>query len=137
LLITRETDYALRILRALSGGQLRSIPQICDEEKIPKQFAYKILKKLSIGGFVQVTRGTTGGCRLIADPSELSLYQIMCATGEEHLINACTNCGYECERRKEMDGDCTIHCHLKEMQSRLDEILQECTLADLLCPNAK
>lgn len=133
MLITRETDYALRILRALSNGQLRSIPQICAEEHIPKQFAYKILKKLSGGGFVEVTRGTTGGCRLVAQPEEITLYQIMTATGEEHLINACTDCGYECERRKEMEGGCTIHCRLKEMQSRLDTILQEYTLADLLC----
>ena len=133
MLITRETDYALRILRALSQGQLRSIPQICAEEHIPKQFAYKILKKLSVGGFVEVTRGTTGGCRLVVEPKEISLFQIMTATGEEHLINACTDCGYECERRKEMEDGCTIHCRLKEMQGRLDTILQEYTLADLLC----
>ncbi len=135
MLITRETDYALRILRALSHGQLRSIPQICAEEHIPKQFAYKILKKLFNAGFVEVSRGTTGGCRLVIDPAQVTLYQILCATGEEHLINACTNCGYECERRSELEGDCTIHCHLQEMQARLDGILQEYTLADLLCRN--
>ncbi len=132
MLITRETDYALRILRALSGGQLRSIPQICEEEQIPKQFAYKILKKLATAGFVEVTRGTTGGCRLVADPQNISLYQIMCATGEEHLVNACTDSSFGCERRAAMQGGCTIHCRLCEMQQRLDALLQECTLASLL-----
>ena len=91
MLITRETDYALRILRALSNGQLRSIPQICAEEHIPKQFAYKILKKLSTGGFVEVTRGTTGGCRLVVEPKDVTLYKIMTATGE--VLNVDGDCG--------------------------------------------
>lgn len=132
MLITRETDYALRILRALSSGQLRSIPQICQEEQIPKQFAYKILKKLSTSGFVQVTRGTTGGCKLIIEPKDVSLFQVLCATGEEHLINACTDCTFECDRRREMKDDCSIHGKLCEIQTRLDSLLKEYTLADLL-----
>lgn len=132
MLITRETDYALRILRALSQGTMRSIPQICAEEQIPKQFAYKILKKLATAQFVEVTRGTSGGCRLVADPKSLTLFQIMCATGEEHLVNACTDPAFICERRRAME-DCTVHCRLCQLQARLDAMLEEYTLDDLLC----
>ena len=46
MLISRETDYALRILRALSDGKKRSIEEICSLEATPKQFAYRIIKKL-------------------------------------------------------------------------------------------
>lgn len=44
MLISRETDYALRILRALSDGKKRSIEEICSLEATPKQFAYRIIK---------------------------------------------------------------------------------------------
>ena len=132
MLITREIDYALRILRALSGGQLRSIPHICQEEQIPKQFAYKILKKLSDAKLVQVTRGTTGGCRLSADLARLTLFDVISATGEDRLVNACTDCSFRCERSEQLEGGCSIHRNMNEIQLRLDELLREYTLATLL-----
>ena len=42
LLITREADYALRILRTLSEGGLVTAAEITQRELIPRQFAYKI-----------------------------------------------------------------------------------------------
>lgn len=44
LLITREADYALRIMRALAGGEQRTAADICQQEQIPDQFVYKIAK---------------------------------------------------------------------------------------------
>mgnify|MGYP002796353524 CR=1 FL=1 len=77
MVITRETDYALRILRALLGGDLRTVGQIAQDELLPQAFAYKILKKLERAGLIEVTRGTTGGCRLVADLSRISLKEIL------------------------------------------------------------
>ena len=64
MLITRETDYALRILQNLTDGEKRSVGEISQQETIPQQFAYKIAKKLAKAGFIQITRGVDGGCRL-------------------------------------------------------------------------
>lgn len=44
MVITRETDYALRILRALLDGKLHTAGQIAQDELLPQAFAYKILK---------------------------------------------------------------------------------------------
>ena len=44
MMITKESDYGIRILRALRDGGLMTIQQVCERECIPKQFAYKILK---------------------------------------------------------------------------------------------
>ena len=44
MMITRESDYAIRIIRALKDGELLPLEQICQRELVPKQFAYKILK---------------------------------------------------------------------------------------------
>ena len=46
MLITRETDYALRVLRALSDGEQHTAGEISSTQLVPKQFAYKIIKKL-------------------------------------------------------------------------------------------
>ena len=46
MLITRECDYAVRVVRALAPGKRMSVGEICEKESITAPFAYKILKKL-------------------------------------------------------------------------------------------
>ena len=50
MLITRECDYAVRVIRALSGAERLSVGEICEREEITAPFAYKILKKLQQHG---------------------------------------------------------------------------------------
>ena len=73
MLITRETDYALRMLRVLLDGEKHSAAEMAETELIPMQFAYQILRKLSAGELVQVSRGAAGGCRLSCDLRGVSL----------------------------------------------------------------
>ena len=47
MFITRECDYAVRVLRALAGETRLSVNEICDREAITAPFAYKILKMCS------------------------------------------------------------------------------------------
>ena len=89
LLVTREADYALRILRALAGGEQRTAADICEQEQIPDKFVYKIAKKLEKSGFIKIVRGAEGGCRLIVDLHTMSLYDLMEALGADRLVNAC------------------------------------------------
>ena len=56
MIITRETDYAIRILRSLADLQLKNIREISDEQLVPRQFAYKISKKLERAGFIEIIR---------------------------------------------------------------------------------
>lgn len=57
MLITRETEYAVRILRSLVDLNLKNIREISDEQLIPRQFAYKISKKMEKAGFIEIVRG--------------------------------------------------------------------------------
>ena len=70
-MITRETDYALRLLRTLRDGERRTAAEAAERELVPQSFAHKILKKLARAGFVEVARGAEGGCRLSAEPWRL------------------------------------------------------------------
>ncbi|MFR3754149.1 MAG: hypothetical protein ACLTW9_21235 [Enterocloster sp.] len=65
MMITRESDYAIRIIRALKDGELLPLEQICQRELVPKQFAYKILKEAGEGpAWCRIRRGAGGGCSL-------------------------------------------------------------------------
>ena len=61
MLITRRSDYAMRIFRALQDEKVHNVREICTKEDIPKAFAYKILRELEQAGFVKSERGNQGG----------------------------------------------------------------------------
>ena len=131
MLLSRETDYALRILQNLLDGRRKSAGEISAEELIPQQFAYKIIKKLSNAGFVDITRGVEGGCKLIADLEKLSLYDLMAATDGICEVNNCMDPGYQCPRKLKKGG-CFTHVKLISIQKKLDEELRSYTIKSLL-----
>ena len=90
MIITKETDYALRILRVLLDGEKHSVAEMSETELIPNQFAYQILRKLSAGNLVRVSRGALGGCELSCDLDATSLYDLMgvCAPAWSRDMNA-------------------------------------------------
>lgn len=130
-MITRETDYALRLLRALRDGTRRTAAEVAGQELVPQAFAYKILKKLAKAGIIEVSRGAVGGCRLAADLSQISLYDLMTAMGEDCRLNGCMEDGYSCPWR-EARGGCSVHCRLADIQQRLNEELNAHSLEEIL-----
>ena len=131
MLLSRETDYALRILQNLLDGQRRSVGEISNSELIPQQFAYKIIRKLAKANLIDITRGVEGGCKLIADLEQVSLYDLMAATDGVCEVNNCMAPGYQCERR-DKKGTCSTHIKLIAVQRRLDNELRACSLKSLL-----
>lgn len=131
MLLTRESDYALRVLRSLQGAGRKSVGEISREERIPQQFAYKIIKKLSRAGLLDITRGVDGGCCLKTDLSQVSLFDLLEITEEGWGVNACMEEGYACARRAEMGG-CTVHDQLRALQEKMYQSLRSYSLEELL-----
>lgn len=133
MLITKETDYALRILRALADGNRQTAAELAANEQIPQQFAYKILKKLEKAGFLLITRGAEGGCSLTANLNTITLYQLIRAMEREAAVSACTEPGYECPWRKAHGGAiCKTHIQLAQIQKDINRELDSHTLQTIL-----
>ena len=130
-LITRETDYAIRLLRTLADGERHTAAEAAERELVPQPFAYKILKKLSKAGLVEVVRGAEGGCRLLADLDRTTLHDLLEAMGEDCRLSGCMAPGHPCSWR-ESHGGCTVHCHLAAIQEKLNAELKAHTLAEIL-----
>ena len=129
-MITRETDYAIRLLRTLRDRERHTVAEAAERELVPQPFAYKILKKLSKAGLMEVTRGADGGCRLLAELDKVTLYDLMEAMGEDCRLSGCMTPGYQCTWR-ETHGGCSVHCHLAAIQARINAELKAHTLADI------
>jgi Rrf2 family protein len=124
MIITREIDYATRILRSLQSGSLIATPEICRRENLPIHFVYRILKKLENAGFVTILRGKDGGSQLTCNLNEVSLYDLVIALGDRKYVSSCMVPGYECEYRHDHEGKCGVHDHLASVQEDLDNLLK-------------
>lgn len=131
LIITRETDYAIRILRALEGKDVSSIREISDTEYIPLQFAYKIAKKLDHAGCIEIIRGPHGGCRLVKDLHAVTLFEIIQITDRENMVTSCMNEEFYCMYREVNEG-CIMHTSLCQVQSHITKYLKTLTIHDLI-----
>lgn len=133
MLMTKETDYALRILRALADEKRATAGTLAQREQIPQQFAYKILKKLQKGGLIRILRGADGGYILAVSLDQVSLLRLMQVMEESSSISPCMKPGYQCLWCKTHgDAVCRAHLHLTAIQQKLDEELEAHSLQEIL-----
>lgn len=122
MLITRECDYAVRIVRALAGGEKLCVNQICEKEELTPAFVYKILKKLEKGDLVKSFRGSNGGYALKKDIGQITLLDIYLAVEPEFYMIECMNPDKPCVRNQDEEG-CKVHKELCKIQKTCSESL--------------
>ena len=137
MLITRECDYAVRVIRALSGEERLSVNDICEREEITAPFAYKILKKLQKAKIVRGYRGVHGGYSLKKSVSEITLLDVYLAIDPGMYNIECMNPKKKCCRDEKLDGGCEVHQELLRIQERLQDMLSERSLQEILGESEK
>ena len=129
MLITRRSDYAMRICRVLHDGKVHNVREICQAEEIPKAFAYKILRELEMAGLVKSERGNQGGYYLNRPLSELTLYDVVNITEDDLAILHCMK--EECNRNPDsMPGK--VHQEIERIQNILIDELKKKTIEEIL-----
>ena len=129
MLITRRSDYAMRICRVLHDGKVHNVREICQAEEIPKAFAYKILRELEMAGLVKSERGNQGGYYLNRPLSELTLYDVVNITEDDLAILHCMK--EECNRNPD-SMPCKVHQEIERIQNILIDELKKKTIEEVL-----
>lgn len=129
MLITRRSDYAMRICRVLHDGKVHNVREICQAEEIPKAFAYKILRELEMAGLVKSERGNQGGYYLNRPLSELTLYDVVNITEDDLAILHCMK--EECNRNPD-SMPCKVHQEIERIQKILIDELKKKTIEEIL-----
>lgn len=132
MFITRECDYAVRVIRALNGQERLSVNEICEMEDITAPFAYKILKKLQRAKIVKGFRGVHGGYTLRQNLSELSLLKVYQAIDPDMFLIECLSKEYDCSRNGADGVPCRVHGELVRIQKNLWEMMEEKSLEQIL-----
>lgn len=131
MLITRECDYGVRIVRALASGDKICVHQICEQEDLTPAFVYKILKKLEKKEIVKSFRGSNGGYALKKSIRELTLLDIYFAVEPEFYMIECMNPKKPCIHNQ-ADSGCAVHKELERIQMLLLTELKAHSIAEIM-----
>ena len=92
MLLSKETDYAIRIVSCLSKSDRHlSAAEISAKTGVTKNFALKILHSLLNNGIVSGIKGKNGGYLLCKNPNDITLLEIIQIFDETSFVNHCTH----------------------------------------------
>ena len=129
--LNAASDYALKAMAYLATQEgVTNTSEISQEMKIPTAFLYNILGKLRKAGLIEASRGVKGGWRLLKDPTEISVYDILSTSEDTMLIDrvlAGKAPKTKAERKKEPFYELFI-----TIQKEFEKNMKAHTLADVL-----
>ena len=130
MLVTRETDYAVRTVLYLArdGSRLASVTEIAHAMHIPKSFLAKLLQRLVRSHILMSMRGVNGGFQLAQKPSDITLLSIMEAVQGPAGINVCAIDSKRCK----LSSSCSVHPVWVEIRKEVERRLKRATIANLL-----
>ena len=121
--ITREADYALRIIAMLIEAKA-----IAEKNDIPYRFTLKILRKIVQAGIIKSYRGVNGGYVLNKKPSEITLKDVIETIDGKIAINKCMENPESCKN----NGICKVQRKLYKVQKVLADEMSKITFQDVL-----
>lgn len=124
--LTRHTDYALRLLidLAMQDGAHLSIADVAQAQAISRSHLMKIANRLAHAGFIEATRGRSGGIRLARDAASINVGAVVSAMEPGCALISCEGC--------RLVGPCRLPTVLDEAMRAFAATLAKYSLADLI-----
>ena len=138
-MITRETDYSMRLMVALAeryekGIALASSADVAKEMDIPYRFLRKLVHRLVVEDLIVSRRGKGGGVALTRKPSDITLLDILTATGPKGIeLSPCVADPAGCRR----SSICRFHKEFGRIQADIGRRLKAVRLSDLIEKTSK
>lgn len=130
--ISSKGRYAVRILVEIAWhNDFLSVADISKSQDISIKYVEKIITYLVKAKLIESMRGTKGGYKLSQPAEEITIYQILLATGDTPKISSCST--NKCNR---IDICPTANCWAN-LTNLINDYLKSITLKDLMKPNTK
>ena len=129
--LTTFSDYTLRVLMflAVERDRLATIPEIAAAYGISENHLMKVVHQLARSGVIESVRGKGGGIRLMRDPAEIRLGQIVrTSEGPSAIVECLSDQPEACK----IVPACRLAPILVRTFNALYETLDEYSLADLV-----
>lgn len=135
--LTKWTDYTLRVLLHCAALKNRENPttiaEIAERHQVSRSHLMKIVMMLSSLGWIESSRGRSGGIRLSVDPSQIKIGDIVRQTETDFDMVECFD---DASNTCRLNGRCKLKTVLKRASDSFLNELDQVTLADMLPANA-
>jgi Rrf2 family transcriptional regulator, nitric oxide-sensitive transcriptional repressor len=131
--LTLYTDFALRVLIhvGLNDGKLTTIKDIAQTFGISKAHLMKVVNDLSQKGYLDTVRGRNGGIRLMREPRDINIGQVVRETEIQLAVIGCLERRGYCP----IERVCVLRGVLRNATEAFMAVLDAHTLADLIKPH--
>jgi Rrf2 family protein len=130
-MLSKTGLHAVRAMVALARlpeGAYAGASRIAQEIGAPQNYLGKLLKALAAEGLVESQKGLGGGFRLVRDPKEISLLDVVEPIEHVSRWSGCILGWPECSE----NDPCAIHNRWKAVRSAYLQMLQRTTIAELV-----
>jgi Rrf2 family protein len=130
-MVTNKLEYLLLTLMDLAMNSADNYvvsKDVAERQGISPKYMPQLMALLSRKGWVDSARGCKGGVRLVADPREITVSDVVEVAGEPLIIKPCVSSEYHCDRKQ----GCPLNLLWLKAQMSIDRIAENTTLADLL-----
>ena len=130
-----QEEYGLRLLLRIGKSDSdkgMTIPELSEVEGLSEANVAKILRMLRLAGFVESSRGQSGGYKLARNPNEILVGDILTALCGKLYESSFCDLHAGVENICTHSIDCSIRSLWKTVQTMLDGLLSKITLQDLL-----
>ena len=145
--LTRKTDYALVALAYLArqerDGAEHGSPasasvsarEIAERFTFPTPALMNVLKSLCKADLVKSSRGASGGYTLAAEAQNVSLLDVVEAIEGPLRLARCVESNDAADQACDIECVCPIRDPIQRLHSRLQDFLEQVTLAELIRDN--
>jgi Rrf2 family transcriptional regulator, iron-sulfur cluster assembly transcription factor len=132
--VTTWAEYGLLVSVALAkraGEGPVAARELAEQERLPHDFVEQILLRLRRAGLIDSVRGARGGYFLAREPAAVSVQEVIEAA--EHVTFE-VNCDLHPvdAQRCSPDASCSLRPVWRMLEQRINELLANVSLADLL-----
>ena len=126
--LKRYTDYSLRVLiyTGLHKERLVTIGEISEHFGISRNHLVKVVHDLATRGFLESTRGRSGGIRLARPPEDIGVGNVVRQMEGSSNFVECYN--PHCP----IEGACSLQGIMAEGQRAFVDVLERYSIADLI-----
>lgn len=135
--LTNTCTYALRAAlhvaaSAPTEGAFVSTRRIAEDLDVPFAFLTKVLQPLTQDGILASQRGASGGVALARPASTITLLDVLVSVGGDGVFRDCLLGLPTCSETK----PCALHHQWSEQRTRLANLFERTTLAELAAGKA-
>ena|GEM_PF-338521 len=124
----------MHVIVYLAENPGASNARIAEDLQFPPAFLAKVLARLAKAGYVESRPGRTGGVRLVVDPAEVSLLDVIQTVSGPVLMDTCqTRQSCATQQRK---GYCSVNGMWVRTTLLVHDVFADVKMADLIDPPA-